>query len=104
MSNPISSTGYFTSITNIFSNSENSINTLTQQLNSGTLSTSLEGYGSSASTILNLTDSVNETQAFITNGTQVNTVLTAYDTTLNQLSGDASQLNTALTQDRKSVV
>ena len=98
MSDPISSTGYFTSITNIFSNSENSINTLSAQLNSGKISTSLEGYGASASTILNLTDSVNETQAFITNGTQVNTVLTAYDTTLTQLGSDASQLNTALTQ------
>ena len=52
MSDPISSTGFFTNITNIFSNSENEINTLTQQLNTNTKSISLEGYGSSASTIL----------------------------------------------------
>ncbi|MEI9984874.1 MAG: hypothetical protein WDN69_17720, partial [Aliidongia sp.] len=98
MSDPISSTGFFTNITNIFSNSENEINTLTQQLNSNTKSISLEGYGSSASTILNLNDSVNETQAFLTNSTQVNTVLTAYDTTLTQLGSDASQLSQALSQ------
>jgi flagellar hook-associated protein 3 FlgL len=98
MTNGISATGYFTSITGIFSNSENEINTLTQELNSNTKSITLEGYGASASTILNLNDSVNETQAFLTNSTQVNTVLTAYDTTLTQLSSDASQLNQALSQ------
>jgi flagellar hook-associated protein 3 FlgL len=98
MSDPISAAGFFTNNTSLFVNTENQLNTLTQQLNTGKKSTSLEGYGTSASTILNLTDSVSETQAFITNGTQVNTVLTAYDTTLNQFSSDASQLNQALNQ------
>ncbi len=97
MTNGISATGFFTSMTGIFANSETEINTLSQQLNSGKKSTSLEGYGGAASTILNLTDSVNETQAFLTNSTQVNTVLTAYDTTLGQLSTDATTLSNALT-------
>jgi flagellar hook-associated protein 3 FlgL len=96
MSNGISATGFFTSMTGIFASSENQINTLSQELNSNTLSTSLEGYGSSASTVLNLNESVKETQAFLTNSTQVNTVLTAYDTTLTQLSADATSLNSAL--------
>jgi flagellar hook-associated protein 3 FlgL len=96
MSNGISATGFFTSITGIFANSENEINTLSQQLNSNKKSTSLEGYGSAASTVLNLTESVNETQAFLTNSTQVNTVLTAYDTTLKQLNTDATTLSNAL--------
>ena len=98
MSNSISAAGFFTSDTSLLLNSQTQLNTLSQQLNTGLISTSLEGYGTSAPTILNLTDSVSETQAFITNSTQVNTTLTAYDTTLNQLGTDASQLNTALTQ------
>jgi flagellar hook-associated protein 3 FlgL len=98
MSDPISSVGFFTSTTSLFATTENQLNTLTQQLNTGKKATSLDGYGSSASTILNLTDTVNETQSFIANSTQVNTVLTAYDTTLNEVSSDASQLNQALSQ------
>jgi flagellar hook-associated protein 3 FlgL len=98
MSNSISVAGFFTNNSNLILNSENELNTLSAQLNTGKKSTSLAGYGTAASPILNMTDTVNETQAFITNGTQVNTVLTAYDTTLTQLGSDAAQLNQALTQ------
>jgi flagellar hook-associated protein 3 FlgL len=98
MSNGISAAGFFTGNTALITASENQITTLTQELNSNTKSISLQGYGSSAPTILNLTDSVSETQGFINTSTQVNTNLTAYDTTLNQLTSDANQLNTALTQ------
>ena len=96
MSNLISSTGFFTSNSSLLLNSENQLTTLSQQLNTNQISTSLEGDGSAAPTILNLTDSVNETQSLIANSTQVNTTLTAYDTSLNQLNSDASQLSQAL--------
>ena len=45
MSNGISATGFFTSMTGIFANSENEITTLSQQLNSGKKSTSLQEIG-----------------------------------------------------------
>jgi|GEM_PF-2611269 flagellar hook-associated protein 3 FlgL len=98
MSNGISATGFFTSDTSLMLNSETQLNTLSQQLNTGLISTSLAGYGTAAPTILNLTDTVGETQAFIANGTEVNTSLTAYDTSLSELGSDASQLGTALSQ------
>lgn len=98
MSNGISAAGFFTSNTALILNSETQLDTLSQELNTGKKSTSLAGYGTSAATILNLTDTVSQTQAFIANSTQVNTVLTAYDTTLNQLGSDAGKLSTALNQ------
>ena len=98
MSNTISAAGFFLNNTNLFVNSENTLTNLTEQINTGKKSTSLQGYGTDAPTILNLTDTVNQTQAYITNGTQVNTVLGAYDTTLTQLQNDAGKLNQALSQ------
>jgi len=98
MSNGISAAGFFFGNTALITASETQIGILTQQLNSNTKSTSLQGYGTSAPTILNLTDSVSQTQAFIKTSTQVNTTLSAYDTTLSQFSKDASQLSTALNQ------
>ena len=98
MSDGISATGFFTSNTALIVNSENQLNTLSQQLTSGKSSTSQAGYGKAAPTILNLTESVSQTQAFVTNSTSVNTTLQAYDSTLNELSTDAGTLNTALSQ------
>jgi flagellar hook-associated protein 3 FlgL len=98
MSNGISAAGFFFGNTALITASETQIGILTQQLNSSTKSISLQGYGTSAPTILNLTDSVSQTQAFIKTSTQVNTTLSAYDTTLSQFSKDASQLSTALNQ------
>jgi flagellar hook-associated protein 3 FlgL len=76
--------------------SEQTVNKLAQQNSTGTQSTSLAGYGTQASTILNLNSSIAETKSWLSNSTQVNTYLSAYNSALSELSSDATQLQTAL--------
>jgi hypothetical protein len=96
MSNSISATGFFISNTSLIQNSETILQTLSDQLNTGKKSTDLVGDGTDASTIINLNDTVNQTQAYVNNSTHVGTTLSAYDTTLTQLQKDATQLQKAI--------
>jgi flagellar hook-associated protein 3 FlgL len=96
MSNSISATGFFLNNTTLLNNSENELQTLSNQLNTNSISTTLEGYGTQAPTVLNLNDTINQTQSYVQNSTEVGTVLGAYDTTLTQLQSDASKLSSGI--------
>ena len=77
-------------------NSQNQIAKLTYQVDTGLKSQDLQGYGTQANQLLNLQSAQTTEQNYVSNNTQTGTFLTAYDTTLNQLSGDATKLNAAL--------
>jgi flagellar hook-associated protein 3 FlgL len=96
MSNGISSIGNFISSVSLMTSAETHLQTLNEQNSTGLKSQSLAGYGTSASQILNLQSEVTETQGWIENSKTVATTLSAYNTTLGQLTADATQLQTAL--------
>ncbi len=96
MSNGITATGFFLNNTGLIDKGENELQLLTNQLNSQTKSTSLAGYGTAAPTVLNLNSSINETQSYVNNTTQVGTYLSAYDSSLTELQSDATQLSNAI--------
>src|ERR1700728_2721603 len=96
MSNGITATGFFLNNTGLINNGENELQILTNQLNSGTKSTTLAGYGTAAPTVLNLNSTINETQAYVNNSTQVGTYLSAYDSSLTELQSDATQLSNSI--------
>jgi flagellin-like hook-associated protein FlgL len=96
MSDPISAVGGFITTIDLFRKSQGEVQSLTEQLNTGKKSTSLQGYGANAPTILDLNASLSATQAYAASATQVSTYLGAYDTTLDQLGKDSTSLQTAL--------
>jgi flagellar hook-associated protein 3 FlgL len=96
MSESISSLSSVINSIALMRSSEQEIDLLTQQNATGTISTSLAGYGTSASQVLNLDSDITETQSWITGATQVGTYLTGYDASLTELNSDATQLQTAL--------
>jgi hypothetical protein len=69
---------------------------LTYQVDTGLKSENLSGYGTLANQLLNLESSQTTEQNYVGNNTQTNTFLTAYDTTLSQISSDATKLVGAL--------
>jgi len=96
MSESISSLSTVTESLALMQATEQQVDKLAQQNSTGTQSISLSGYGTQASTILNLNSSIAETQSWLSNSTQVNTYLSAYNSALGELSNDATQLQTAL--------
>lgn len=77
-------------------NSQNQIAQLTYEVDTGLKSQDLAGYGTQANQLLNLQSAQATEQNYVSNNTQTGTFLTAYDTTLSQLSGDATKLSAAL--------
>lgn len=96
MSDAISSLGRYMESLGQMQAGNLQVQQLTQELNTGTKSVSLAGYGSSATTILNLQDMVQETQTWISNSTSINTTLQAYGNSLGQLTTDATTLQNTL--------
>jgi flagellar hook-associated protein 3 FlgL len=92
MSNGISAAGFFLTNTTLFANDQNIMEQLTEQLSTNTQSTSLSGYGAEAPKILSLNSLISTSQTFIDNSAYVSTYLSAYDTSLGQLSADGNQL------------
>ncbi len=86
---------YITSIS-LFQGAQNKLTDLSNQLETGKKSTSLTTYGAQATTVLNLSSSTSRAQSYIANANVLNGNLSAYDTTLSQLSSDSSKLNSAL--------
>ncbi|HVJ56098.1 MAG TPA: hypothetical protein VM689_26795 [Aliidongia sp.] len=96
MSNAISTSGIFFNSTSLINKNENQLQQLLNELNTGKKSSTLQGYGSAAPTILNLNKTITETQSYVDNATQVSTVLNLYDNSLTELNKDASTLQTAI--------
>jgi flagellar hook-associated protein 3 FlgL len=92
----ISTLSSFLQNLSLVQNEQNQIAKLTYQVDTGLKSEDLQGYGTQANLLLNLQSSQATEQNYVSNNTQTNTYLTAYDTTLGQLSGDATKLVGAL--------
>jgi flagellar hook-associated protein 3 FlgL len=97
MSNAVSALGIFVNSVDLMRSAQAQMQQLAQENATGTKSTSLEGYGEAAPMILNLQTAIAESRSWVANSTQVATYLTGYNTTLGQLSSDATQLQSALT-------
>jgi flagellar hook-associated protein 3 FlgL len=92
----ISSLSSFLQNITLVQNAQNQIAKLTYQVDTGLKSQDLQGYGNQANQLLNLGSSQVTEQNYISNNTQTSTMLTAYDTTLGQISSDATKLSAAL--------
>ena len=77
-------------------NSQNQIANLTYQVDTGLKSQDLAGYGTQANQLLNLQSGQTTEKNYVSNNTEIGTFLTAYDTTLGQISSDATKLVAAL--------
>jgi flagellar hook-associated protein 3 FlgL len=98
MSNAVSSIGNFLNTVSLMRNTQAALTEIEQENATGNKSTSLEGYGNAASTIVNLQGSVQQTQSWIDNSSQITNYLTGYNSALGQLSTDATSLQNALSQ------
>ena len=96
MSNGVSTLGNYLTSISLIQSSELQLQQLSEENSTGVKSTSLEGYGSSASTVLNLESSISETQSWVSSSTEVNNYLTGYTSALGELSSDGTQLQNAL--------
>jgi flagellar hook-associated protein 3 FlgL len=92
----ITASGFFLNNLTLINKSETELQALSNEQVTGNKSTSLAGYGTAAPTIINLNGTINQTQAYVDNSTQVSTILSAYDSTLTELQKDATQLSTAI--------
>jgi len=92
----ISSLSSFLQNITLVQSSENQIANLTYQVDTGLKSQDLSGYGTQANQLLNLQSAQTTEQNYVSNNNQTATFLTAYDTTMSQISSDASQLSTSL--------
>ena len=88
----ISSLSSFLQNIGLVQNSQNQIAKLTYQVDTGLKSEDLQGYGTLANQLLNLQSGQSTEQNYVSNNTQTNTFLSAYDTTLSQVSSDATKL------------
>ncbi|HLZ65214.1 MAG TPA: hypothetical protein VKQ29_03230 [Aliidongia sp.] len=88
----VSSLSSFLQNITLVQNSQNQISKLTYQVDTGNKSEDLQGYGNLANQLLNLQSAQSTEQNYVSNNTQTSTFLTAYDTTLGQLSSDATKL------------
>ncbi|HEV2678818.1 MAG TPA: hypothetical protein VGV37_30095 [Aliidongia sp.] len=92
----ISSLSSFLQNINLVQNAQNQIAKLTYQVDTGLKSEDLQGYGTQANQLLNLQGAQSTEQSYVSNNTQIHTFLSAYDTTLGQVSSDATKLVGAL--------
>jgi flagellar hook-associated protein 3 FlgL len=76
--------------------SQDEIAKLTYQVDTGLKSEDLQGYGTQANQLLNLQSAQVTEQNYVSNNTQTQTFVSAYDTTLSQIQGDASKLSASL--------
>lgn len=96
MSDAVSAIGMFVNAVNLMQSTQTQLQQVAQENATGTLSTSLGGYGASAPMILDLQGAIQQSQSWIASATQVTTYLKGYDATLGELSSDATQLQSAL--------
>ena len=92
----ISSLSSFLQNITLVQNSQNNIAKLTYQVDTGLKSQDLQGYGTQANQLLNLQSGQTTEQNYVSNNTQTSTYLSAYDSTLGQIKGDASKLSASL--------
>ena len=92
----ISSLSSFLQNITLVQNAQNQIAKLTFQVDTGLKSQDLQGYGTQANQLLNLQSGQATEQNYVANNTQTSTFLSAYDTTLSQISGDATKLSASL--------
>jgi len=92
----ISSLSSFLQNLSLVQTSQNNIANLTYQVDTGLKSQDLSGYGTEANQLLNLQSAQTTEQNYVSNNTQTQTITSAYDTTLSQLSTDATTLNASL--------
>jgi flagellar hook-associated protein 3 FlgL len=92
----ISSLSSFLQNITLVQNAQNQIAKLTFQVDTGLKSEDLQGYGSQANLLLNLQSGQTTEQNYISNNTQTGTFLTAYDSTMSQISSDATKLSASL--------
>jgi hypothetical protein len=92
----ISSLSSFLQNIALVQNSQNQIAKLTYQVDTGLRSEDLQGYGTQANQLLNLQSAQATEQSYVSNNTQTATFLSAYDSTLGQVSSDATKLSASL--------
>jgi hypothetical protein len=92
----ISSLSSFLQNITLVQNSQNQIANLTYQVDTGLKSQGLSGYGTQANQLLNLQSGQTTEQNYVSNNTQTATFLTAYDSTMSQVSSDATKLSASL--------
>jgi len=77
-------------------NSQDTIAKLTYQVDTGLKSEDLQGYGTQANQLLNLESAQTTEKNYVSNNTQTTTFLSAYDSTLTQITSDATKLSASL--------
>ncbi|MDB5361980.1 MAG: hypothetical protein JWO51_3277 [Rhodospirillales bacterium] len=92
----ISSLSSFLQNLSLVQNSQSQIAKLTYQVDTGLKSQDLQGYGTQANQLLNLKSAQTTEQNYVSNNTQTQTILSAYDATLGQVKTDATSLSASL--------
>jgi len=92
----ISSLSSFLQNLSLVQTSQNNIAKLTYQVDTGLKSEDLQGYGIQANQLLNLQSAQTTEQNYVSNNTQSQTIVSAYDTTLGQIKSDATTLSASL--------
>lgn len=77
-------------------NSQDTIAKLTYQVDTGLKSENLQGYGTQANQLLNLESAQTTEQNYVSNNTQTTTFLSAYNSTMTQITSDATKLSASL--------